>query len=103
MRFLECQALMLAPICPHFCENLWVNVLQMGKGMFQPFKVKNRPRWPEISAPYDQLLHRKFEVLEHSLRSFRLGKESILKDLTKRNKGTSNNDWLGRMSRIIIY
>ena len=79
-RFLRAQTVMLAPICPHFCHNIWAEVLDEELEM-GPVEEQ---MWPEPTAEYDLLLHRKYAVLEADLRAFRLAKEAIIKDKKKK-------------------
>eukprot|EP00397_Hematodinium_sp_SG-2012_P001883 GEMP01001888.1.p1 GENE.GEMP01001888.1~~GEMP01001888.1.p1 ORF type:complete len:1099 (+),score=280.74 GEMP01001888.1:206-3502(+) len=69
-RFLTAQAIMLSPICPHFCEHLWVRVLKKDG-------LCCKQRWPTVSAEYSEVLHRRYIVLQVDLRSFRLSKEGL--------------------------
>lgn len=88
-RFLKCQALMLSPVCPHFCENLWKNVLKEKTDITEE-------NWPVQTAQVDLLARRKFDVLESALRSFRLSKESLAKD----KKKTID---LSKLKRGVVY
>jgi len=69
-RFLEVQAVILSPICPHFCEHLWSTVL--GKD-----HLVVRATWPTME-PVDAMLSRKYQVLQSALRQFRLDRDKAL-------------------------
>ncbi|CAL1168475.1 unnamed protein product [Cladocopium goreaui] len=68
-RLLESQTITLSPIAPHFCENLWRNVLKK-----DTLVVKQR--WPE-SKEIDAFLARQYALIQGSLRSFRLQLEKF--------------------------
>lgn len=68
-RLLEGQTITLSPIAPHFCENLWRNVLKK-----DTLVVKQR--WPE-SKEIDAFLARQYALIQGSLRSFRLQLEKF--------------------------
>mmetsp|Transcript_96334 Transcript_96334/g.220889 ORF Transcript_96334/g.220889 Transcript_96334/m.220889 type:complete len:533 (+) Transcript_96334:1805-3403(+) len=67
-RFVEVQALVLAPICPHFCEHLWTKYLQ-GEGNV----VKQL--WPVPSKDEDLVMQRKYKILRDALADFRSQKD----------------------------
>ena len=48
-QFIECQLIVLAPICPHFCDYAWRNILE------HPASVL-RAQWPALDAPDKTLL-----------------------------------------------
>lgn len=68
-RLLESQTITLSPIAPHFCENLWRNVLKK-----DTLVVKQR--WPK-SKEIDAFLARQYALIQGSLRSFRLQLEKF--------------------------
>eukprot|EP00930_Biecheleria_cincta_P032699 TRINITY_DN22676_c0_g1_i1.p1 TRINITY_DN22676_c0_g1~~TRINITY_DN22676_c0_g1_i1.p1 ORF type:complete len:1206 (-),score=292.68 TRINITY_DN22676_c0_g1_i1:49-3597(-) len=78
-RLLEVQTLTLSPIAPHFCEHLWRKVL--GK---QSLVV--RERWPTPPKAEDLVLARQYELIQGTLRGFRLQLEK-LKNPKKKKKG----------------
>lgn len=63
MRFVECQALLLAPVCPHVAETIWQ---LMGKPGFIV-----EANWPE-AAEVDELLAHEAAFMSDSVREFRL-------------------------------
>ncbi|CAD7949473.1 unnamed protein product [Amoebophrya sp. A25] len=79
LRFLEVQALTLSPICPHFCEQLWREVLNQREPLW-------KQKWPTPKVAFDKVLHRKFEVLEKDLRDLRMAKVNFVNEKKKRNK-----------------
>ncbi|CAD7946567.1 unnamed protein product [Amoebophrya sp. A120] len=83
-KFLEIQALILSPIAPHFCENLWVSVLKKRDPLW-------KQRWPVMPA-FDKVLHRKFEVLEKDLREFRMAKLNLQNEKKKKQKDWNFDD-----------
>jgi len=62
-RFIEVQAVMLAPICPHICEQVWQSI---GKDGF----VINAT-WP-VSGDVDESALEEGKFLDESIREFRL-------------------------------
>eukprot|EP00392_Amoebophrya_sp_AT5.2_P008071 g8090.t1 len=81
VKFLEVQALILSPIAPHFCENLWSRLLRKREPL-------TKAKWPFPVEKFDKLLHRKFEVLEKDLRDFRMAKVNLQNEKKKKQK-----DW----------
>lgn len=66
-RFIEVQVLLLAPICPHWAEHIWQDVLgKQGSIM--------HARWPEVEA-YDPVTLLKDHYLRKVLYSLRKGME----------------------------
>jgi leucyl-tRNA synthetase len=63
MRFIRVQILLLSPICPHFCEWVWLKLLNEKVSI-------TKARWPE-SGLVDWALLRQTEFLENSLYHFR--------------------------------
>jgi len=72
--FIQFQAILIAPICPHFAEHIWVNILKnhhalggKGKGTLRdPQGV-----WPR-NLNVDLGISRAFHFLQKSIRSLRL-------------------------------
>jgi len=62
-RFVEWQALMLAPVCPHVCEHLW-QLLGHTQSILHA-------RWPE-AGPVDELAIQQSDYLMEAVRDFRL-------------------------------
>ena len=61
--YIESLAVILSPICPHWCEHVW-------EQLERPGLVVNA-RWPE-PKPYDRLLGRSYNFLQYTIRIFRL-------------------------------
>jgi leucyl-tRNA synthetase len=70
-KFLNNLAISLSPIAPHFCEHLYQRVLGNSGN------IVSLGRWPTLN-PVDLGLARKFQVLQDSLRSFRLDMQRYL-------------------------
>eukprot|EP00398_MALV-I-01_sp_L67-1_P000400 gene400-4_t len=70
MYYIEVQALVFSPICPHFCEHLWTEILKK-----DTLVVKSL--WPE-AKPVDEVLAAKFKNLLASMRQFRLDAQKAL-------------------------
>ncbi|KAG9508813.1 Leucine--tRNA ligase, cytoplasmic, partial [Fragariocoptes setiger] len=62
-RFIETQALMICPICPHLAETMW-SILGNKESIF-------RSRWPEYE-PVEGGLHESFEYLMDAVYKFRM-------------------------------
>jgi leucyl-tRNA synthetase len=76
MRFMERQLVLLAPICPHFCENMWCEVLN------RPGSIM-RSSWPE-DEEVDVVLSDTYQFISKSIRSFRII-QGKLKSGSKKN------------------
>merc|ERR1711879_206614 len=61
MRFIEVQLLMLAPICPHFCEFMWQKLQQMGFPAAKGFIVN--ASWP-AARKFDYTLNMQFDYIQ---------------------------------------
>lgn len=70
-RFIEVQTILLAPICPHYCDHLWTKVLNKQGSV-------RVARWPE-AGPVDEAILKQNDYLQNSLHTFRL-KIGALKD-----------------------
>ena len=72
LRFIEVQALLLAPIAPHFSEYVWTKLLKKEKSVMHA-------RWPEVGHVDERAL-RAGEYLQDASHRFRL---AIQKQLSK--------------------
>ncbi|XP_013388845.1 leucine--tRNA ligase, cytoplasmic isoform X1 [Lingula anatina] len=63
LRFIETQALLLCPICPHLCEYIWGLLGKEGSIM--------QAQWPAVEA-VDEMLLKQAQYLYDSTREFRL-------------------------------
>uniref|UniRef100_A0A0B7B5B4 Uncharacterized protein n=1 Tax=Arion vulgaris TaxID=1028688 RepID=A0A0B7B5B4_9EUPU len=68
-RFIETQALLLAPICPHLTEYIWGLLGKEESIMWAP--------WP-VAEPADEHLIRSSQYLTDSSHEFRLRKKAVL-------------------------
>jgi len=75
INYIEMLAVILSPICPHWCEHVW-ELLE------KPGLVVNA-RWPE-AKPYNRILARSYEFLQDTLRIFRL---AVIKSKKGEKKG----------------
>lgn len=78
-KFIETQAIILSPICPHICEEVW----SLLRG---PEKTIMKAHWPEESVIDDQL-SKAFNYLMDSAHDFRVRNKQFLIQLTKPAKG----------------
>lgn len=70
MRFIEVQAILMAPITPHWSQYIWK---LLGKqGFIQ------KACWPE-QKPIDEMILKKDAYLQEALHSFRLRKDTYMK------------------------
>ncbi|XP_071786614.1 leucine--tRNA ligase, cytoplasmic-like [Asterias amurensis] len=63
MKFIECQTLLLAPICPFLCDHIW--------GLLKHKESIMKARWPKAGKVDNKLL-RSSEYLMNSAHEFRL-------------------------------
>src|ERR1700722_19984345 len=63
-RFLEVQTIMLAPICPHYCDHIWTKLLNREGSV-------RTATWP-AGGPIDETIITKNNFLHVSLHTFRL-------------------------------
>ena len=49
---IECQVVVLAPVCPHTCDHVWRNLLGAPTSVFQA-------RWPDVPPPREDIIHEK--------------------------------------------
>lgn len=91
-RFIETQALILSPICPHICEKIWQLLekvfIYSENFLFFIYFFKNElivsSKWPKTDF-VDELLVQKSEFLHRTIREFRLRREGFLNSKKKRN------------------
>lgn len=74
-RFIEVQALLMAPICPHMAEHIW-GELQKAKTGSAGESIMHAP-WP-VAGPVDEVLIRSSEYLMDAAHEFRLRLKSAL-------------------------
>lgn len=80
MRFIEWQALMLSPICPHVAEHIW-SLLGARESIL-------RSRWP-TPGPVDEVVIKSSEYLMEAAREFRLKLKNFAEAGKKGKKGSS--------------
>jgi len=81
-RFVELQAILIAPICPHFAEHVWANVLRRGRLGAKGRGTLRDPAgvWP-VDLPVDNALSRALQFLTKSARNLRL---DVIKEAKKK-------------------
>jgi len=67
MRFIETQALILSPICPHICERIWKIIGKDG--------LIVKAKWPAPDA-VDPILVQESDFLHHAVKEFRARREN---------------------------
>ena len=75
-KFARVQALLLAPITPHWSESIWLDILQDPKSIMHA-------KWPESAAPDHSLLSSKKYVVD-TISRIRSAEDSLAK---KKKKG----------------
>ncbi|ELR12090.1 leucine-tRNA ligase [Acanthamoeba castellanii str. Neff] len=63
-RFIEVQTILLAPICPHYCDYIWTKLLHRAGSVRQA-------SWP-ASGPVDEALLAQNDFLQEVLHTFRI-------------------------------
>ncbi|XP_029439505.1 leucine--tRNA ligase, cytoplasmic isoform X2 [Rhinatrema bivittatum] len=69
LRFVEAQTLLLAPVCPHLCEHIWILLGKPGSIM--------KASWP-VAGPVDDVLIRSSQYLMETAHDLRLRLKSYL-------------------------
>ncbi|KAI9292380.1 leucine-tRNA ligase [Neoconidiobolus thromboides FSU 785] len=64
MRFIEVQALLIAPFAPHYCEHLWGTILKKEESI-------QLASWPQISTPIDDSVLKSAEYLRKTIKKVR--------------------------------
>lgn len=77
-RFIEVQTLLLAPICPHICEQIW--------SMLEKPESIMKASWP-VASPFDEILIRSSQYLMETAHELRLR----LKNYMTPAKGKKND------------
>ncbi|XP_076467867.1 leucine--tRNA ligase, cytoplasmic-like [Babylonia areolata] len=75
LRFIEVQALLMAPICPHMAEHIWGELSKMRTG--KAGESIMRASWP-VAGPVDEVLVRSSEYLMDAAHEFRLRLKTVL-------------------------
>jgi leucyl-tRNA synthetase len=63
-RFIRVQVLLISPVCPHWAEHIWRNVLHEQGSVL-------KASWPVV-GPIDNDLLKRNDYLSHTLHNFRL-------------------------------
>lgn len=92
-KFIETQAILLNPICPHICQKIWQLLGNQG------FIAKTK--WPKISKEIDENLHESYLYLNESVHEFRVKLRSFMTP-PKSKKGQANPTAVQKASRAII-
>ncbi|GBG27535.1 Leucine--tRNA ligase, cytoplasmic [Hondaea fermentalgiana] len=81
-KFLETLAVIMAPVCPHFCEKIWRDYL--GKSSFVVKEL-----WPTVEKP-DVGFVRSVEYMGSTIRNVRVKAEKEVKQRKKKNAANAN-------------
>ncbi|KAI9316306.1 leucyl-tRNA synthetase [Dichotomocladium elegans] len=77
LRYIQVQTLCLAPICPHWSEHVWKNILK------KDGSVTNQP-FPKADQPVDETILAAAEYIRHTVKSVRDAEIGLQK---KKKKG----------------
>lgn len=91
-RFIEVQSLLLCPICPHICENIWSLLGNEKSIMFA--------RWPELEGEVDEMLLKESDYLQAVSHEFRV---RLKKMMEIREKKSSSTTVSSRPDYAVIY
>lgn len=78
-RFIEVQTILLAPICPHYCEYVWTRLLKRERSV-------RHAAWP-ASGPVDDALLAQNEFLQDVLHAFRIRIQSSREQFVNTDDG----------------
>lgn len=87
LKFIETQAIILSPICPHICEAVWT-LLRREKPELKDSIMK--ASWPSIE-PVSLVLRQSLDYLFEACHSFRVRLKTYLTTKNKGNKGEKIN------------
>lgn len=93
-RFIETQAILLSPICPHIGQKVWK---LLGKDGF----LASDARWPEVSQ-VDEILHKSYEYLIENAHEFRV-RLRFYQTPPKAKKGQTGPLVAPKASKATIY
>lgn len=69
LRFLHVLIILIAPICPHWSENLWKTYITIAPGGPHPSSI-NKALWP-THEPFNKLLRKEYTFFRDFLRNMR--------------------------------
>lgn len=92
-KFIETQAFLLAPICPHFSQRIW-ELLKM-EGFIA------NARWPNLEE-VDENLHRSYLYLNEAVHDFRVRLRTF-QTPAKPKKGQPASNVAPKASKAVIY
>ncbi|CEP16505.1 hypothetical protein [Parasitella parasitica] len=93
MRYIELQALMLAPITPHWSEHVWGSILKK-EGLVVDAK------FPEVSAPVDESLDAATRYIRKTIKAIRDAEINAM----KKKKGKAVSDYQANLPKSLkIY
>ena len=76
-KFMEVQALVLSPICPHWCEDIWMNVLGSKTSIHHAL-------WPTFDAPVDETIIKAVQYLRDLTSKIRAAEDAAAKKKLKK-------------------
>lgn len=92
-RFIETQAILISPICPHMAQRIWQ--LLGNKGFIA------KTKWPEVSG-VDEDLHRSYLYLNESVHDFRVRLRTF-QSPPKPKKGQTAAPVAPKAAKAIVY
>merc|ERR1712080_732602 len=94
IRYIETQAILLAPICPHICEHIWQLLGKEDSIM--------SAKWPAVGEINDELLTRS-RYLTECTREFRLRLKNMMNAQSKGKKKNNPEQALKPPSHGVVY
>jgi len=91
-RFIETQAIILSPICPHIAEKIWKTIGKEG--------LIVNAKWP-ATDPVDEILVKELDFLNKSVHEFRIRKEN--KFHPKKSKKEIHESVIEPKAKATIY
>lgn len=84
MKFIEVQTILLAPLCPHICDYIWLNVLRHETSLMA-YHIK---RWPQV-RDYDNSMIDAADYVCSAVHDFRLKRLAHMNPKTSKKSGAS--------------
>ncbi len=94
MQFIEWQAVVLSPICPHVAEHIWELLGKKGSIL--------KARWPQTNDKVDEVVIKSSEYLMEAAREFRLKLKSHMQG-PKAKKGAAPANPVEKPTHATVY
>jgi leucyl-tRNA synthetase len=94
LRFIEAATIILTPICPHFCENIWQKIYlpeyKKIPGSVERSETVLVSGWPKITSQPNPKLRMAYDYLRKVKHEFRLNFDKSKAGGKKKGKGKAN-------------